>query len=144
MTPTSSPNDPTTLSPTSLRLGNFISVFLVPLSGEAVFEDQNSPQFQAAQYMADEDPFSSELTDETLLAERYAVTTLYFATGGDSWRQCNLGDITCEGPWLTGSVCSWQYVICSQDGRVIGINFGTLDRRRCCIFFRSALSITSS
>ncbi len=130
VTPTSAPAAPSTQSPTTLRLGNLISVFLVPLSGEEVFTDQSSPQFQAARYIADDDDFSSELTGEITLAERYALITLYFAAGGENWNQCNLGDTSCAGPWLTGDACDWTFITCNQDGRVSTINFGGKYRKR--------------
>lgn len=123
ITPTSRPVAPSTLAPTTLRLGNLIEVFLIPLSGEEVFTNQSSPQFQAAQFIADVDEYATELADETRLAERYALTVFYYATGGENWNQCSRGDTSCAGPWLTGDVCSWQYVACNELSRVTSVNF---------------------
>ena len=128
-TQTSKPVAPSTLAPTTLRLGNLIEVFLIPLSGEDVFKNQSSPQFKAAQFIADVDEYATELTDETRLAERYALTVFYYATGGENWNQCSLGDTTCPGPWLTGDVCAWEFVTCNDISRVTSLNFGTCQHR---------------
>ena len=61
------------------------------------------------------------------LAQRYALAVLYFATGGDGWRECSR-DLTskCEssdGSGLqssshflsTGSVCAWFGLTCSDE-----------------------------
>lgn len=118
------PSPPTTNAPTTLRLGNFIQVFLVPISGEEVFQDQTSPQFRAAEYISEEDPYTGEILDETILAERYGIITTYFATGGENWNRCSLGDETCAGAWLTGDACGWEFVSCNGDGRIVAISFG--------------------
>jgi hypothetical protein len=118
--PVSSPS----FSPTTVRLLNFIEVFCVPISGETVFEDQTSPQFQAAKFLAEDDPFASSIADETILAERYAMATFYYATVGRNWTRCNADDTSCANPWLVGDVCSWESLTCNADGRIISINFG--------------------
>lgn len=122
--PTEAPVAEDSLAPTTLRLGQFIQVFLVPISGEEVFEDQSSPQFRAAQYLSEEDDYVSEIGEEAVLSDRYALTTFYFATGGDEWDRCALGDEACAGAWLTGDACEWEYVSCDADGRVVSFNFG--------------------
>lgn len=122
--PTPAPVPTTSQEPTTLRLGNFIDVFLVPISGEEVFEDRSTPQYQAAHYIAEVDEYSSELTNEEVLSDRYGLITFYFATGGDSWNECFLGDETCTGSWLTGDACQWKYLSCNEEGRVVSITFG--------------------
>jgi hypothetical protein len=123
--PTRAPVSTPTNAPTTLRLGNFIEVFLVPISGEDVFEDQDSPQFQAAQYIGEEDPYTAEITDEDILAERYSLVTLYYATGGSNWNRCFLGDVDCARDWLEGDACGWEAISCNANGRVVAITFGT-------------------
>jgi Leucine-rich repeat (LRR) protein len=116
-----------TESPTTLRLGQFIQQYLVPISGEEVFQDRNSPQFRAGEYIADVDPFTSELTSVELLADRYAAITFYYATNGENWDSCSLGDTSCEGgQWLVGDVCGWFSVQCDDVGRISAILFGTI------------------
>jgi hypothetical protein len=113
------------MTPTSLNLGRFID-FLIPISGAEVFEDEGSAQYRAAEYIANVDDFTSELTELEELDERYAAITLYYATGGDLWNQCFLGDTVCAAPWLTGGVCDWEFVSCNVGGRVTSINLGKL------------------
>lgn len=132
VTPTRAPASSPSGAPTTLRLGNLIDVFLIPISGEEVFQDQNSPQFKAAQFIAEEDDYeyTGDLPAETILAERYAMATFYYATNGDDWNQCFEGDTTCFGPWLEGDVCSWEYIACNQAGRVVSISFGKCFNRQ--------------
>ncbi len=114
-----------TTSPTTLRLSQFIEQYLVPVSGSEVFEDTNSPQFRAAQYIAEVDPFTSELTSVDQLGDRYAAITFYFATNGDDWFKCYYGDESCEqGQWLVNDVCGWFAVSCDDLGRIEGFLFG--------------------
>lgn len=111
---------------TSQRLYQFIQEFLIPISGAEVFEDKSTPQFRAATYIADVDPFTSELTSVEQLEDRYAAITFYYATSGDDWTKCFLGDESCtEGQWLVGDVCTWYAVSCDDVGRVTGFLFGT-------------------
>lgn len=125
-TGTSAPTVPLMPSqaPTTSRLGQFIEVFLVPVSGEEVFEDRNSPQYRAAEYMADEDEYIPSLSTIEELADRYAATTFYFATGGDEWNQCSRGDGDCRSPWLVDDHCDWNFLACNGDGRLSSIAFG--------------------
>ena len=128
LSPTPVPTPGETPPPTTLRMGQFVSNFLIPVSGEEVFQDPSSPQYQAALYMADFDDQIDQLQGLGHLADRYAATTFYFATGGDSWDSCFLGDTSCDepddGPWLTGDICTWRSVSCNGEGRVTSISFG--------------------
>ncbi len=122
--PTAAPVSSPTTAPTSLRLQNFIDVFCVPISGEAAFEDQSSPQFQAARFVAEDDAYSADISDESLLRERYAVVTFYYATNGGNWDRCNVDDTSCDTRWLVGDVCGWESITCNESGRVTVISFG--------------------
>jgi hypothetical protein len=124
ITPTPAPQQTLSPAPTTSRLGRFIEVFLVPVSGEEVFEDPNSAQYRAAEYIADEDEFVSGLTSIEELADRYAATTFYFATKGDDWNFCSRNDADCTSPWLIGDVCDWFSVSCNEAGRISSIVFG--------------------
>jgi len=129
--PTKRPLSPTTApvpgpsgSPTTQRLDNFIKVFCIPISGEEVFQDQSTPQFQAAKFMAGDDEYAPDVTDETTLSERYAMVTFYFATIGSDWKRCSSDDSSCAKPWLVGDVCNWAAVTCNSAGRIVSIVFG--------------------
>lgn len=101
-----------------------------------------SPQLQALRWLAqmpDDETLrvrdagtttstpQSPVEADTDLAQRYALAVLYFATGGDSWKECSR-DLTskCEssdGSGLqssshflsTGSVCAWFGLTCSDE-----------------------------
>jgi hypothetical protein len=123
--PTAAPIPPTVSpAPTTSRLARFIEVFLIPVSGEEVFEDRNSAQYRAAEFIADDDEFISEVTLIEELADRYAATTFYFATEGDEWNFCSRNDANCPSPWLVGDVCGWFSVSCNEAGRINSIVFG--------------------
>lgn len=126
--PTQEPTETSapTGTPTSQRFGQLVSQFLIPISGEDVFLDSTSPQFRAAVYISDIDPYTSQLTSVEELEDRYASITFYFATDGDNWGQCSLTDESCTtGRWLVDNVCGWFAVSCNADGRISSYNFGT-------------------
>lgn len=121
--PTSRPTYPPTDAPTTLQWGQFLMSFLIPISGEEVFKDENSPQYQAAKFMLD-DPYLPLVTTTSLLNDRYASATFYFATEGDNWKSCYFGDANCtSGEWLVGDVCDWHAVSCDDNGRVTSFLF---------------------
>ena len=122
--PTDAPTSSTTQEPTTIQWSRFMKTFLIPTSGEEVFQDKNSPQYRAAQYIL-EDPYTSELTTTEQLDDRYASVTFYFSTEGENWDSCYLGDTNCKsGEWLVNDVCDWFAVSCNDDGRVSSFSFG--------------------
>jgi hypothetical protein len=127
--PITSPTDAPTTStptqePTTLQWSRFMKTFLIPTSGEEVFQDKNSPQYRAAKYIL-EDPYTSELTTTEQLDDRYASVTFYFSTEGENWDSCYLGDTICtSGEWLVNDVCDWFAVSCNEYGRVSSFSFG--------------------
>lgn len=112
-------------SPTTLRLGLFIDNFVANITGYEVLEDRTSPQFLAAEFIADVDDYAPELLTIPELEDRYAATTLYFATLGDGWDECSLGDTTCTSPWLTGDHCGWFAISCNEAGHISSIDFSS-------------------
>ena len=56
-------------------------------------------------------------SNEQLLADVYALMTLYHSTGGENW--------TNNEGWLTRSPCGWYGITCSPFDYVIGINLTT-------------------
>ncbi len=120
--PSISPSD----APTTLQWGQFLQAFLIPISGEEVFEDKNSPQYRAAKFIV-EDPYTAEVPTTGQLNDRYASATFYFATEGENWNSCYYGDTNCEdGQWLVGDVCDWAAVYCDDDGRIVQYFFGKI------------------
>jgi hypothetical protein len=132
--PTVAPSAPTispapTASPSTARLGQFIKTFLIPVSGEEVFEDTNSPQYQAAEFLADEDTVSAGLDNTAQLGDRYALSTFYYSMDGDdSWFTCYQTDQNCTtgNSWMDPEVnhCEWSAIRCNDDGRVVDVFFG--------------------
>ena len=149
--PTAAPNtQPTTTTPaptvsfapsaapSTQRLAQFIQIFLIPVSGEEVFEDTNSPQYRAAEFLADEDTIGPTLESTGQLADRYALSTFYYAMDGDdNWTSCKQGDTECEGgtAWMDPTVnhCEWAFIDCNDEGRVTDFVIRKLTRE--CSFF---------
>lgn len=125
--PTVSPTDARTAAPTSLQWVELLDTFLVPISGEEVFKDENSPQYRAAKYILD-DPYTALITTPERLSDRYASATFYFATEGENWNSCYFGDADCDGEqWLVDDVCDWYAVSCDDDGRVASYLFANAE-----------------
>lgn len=122
ISPTGAPSD----APTTLQWGQFLQAFLVPISGEEVFQDESSPQYLAAKFILD-DEYTAEVPTTGQLNDRYASAIFYFATEGENWKSCYYGDMDCEsGQWLVGDVCDWHAVSCNNEGRVVSYLFGKL------------------
>lgn len=125
--PTVSPTDAGTAAPTSLQWVELLDMFLIPISGEEVFRDENSPQYRAAKFILD-DPYTALITTSERLSDRYASATFYFATEGENWNSCYFGDADCDGEqWLDDDVCDWYAVSCDDDGRVASYLFANAE-----------------
>lgn len=139
--PSISPSDAPSDAPTTLQWGQFLQAFLIPISGEEVFEDESSPQYRAAKFIV-EDPYTAEVPTTGQLNDRYASATFYFATEGENWNSCYYGDTNCEdGQWLVGDVCDWAAVFCDDEGRVVQYFFGKI---QCCVGESFFVKIISS
>jgi hypothetical protein len=120
--PTASPS----VAPTTGRFTQFVENFAADISGSDVFEDPSSPQYRAAQFIANEASFDSEINNVEQLGDLYAVSVFYYSTGGDDWTECSQGNSTCEGQsWLSPEVgyCEWNWITCNEDNRVSDIIF---------------------
>eukprot|EP00934_Nitzschia_sp_Nitz4_P001426 Nitzschia sp. Nitz4//scaffold19_size178191//69539//71836//NITZ4_001972-RA/size178191-snap-gene-0.145-mRNA-1//-1//CDS//3329540664//1426//frame0 len=75
------------------------------VSGTDVFEDINSAQSKAYEWLAQKDPAktSADTTPYDTLVERYVVALVYFATSGFEWNEEH-------GFLAIGSVCDWHSV----------------------------------
>jgi Leucine-rich repeat (LRR) protein len=123
ISPTNAPSD----APTTLQWGQFLQAFLIPISGEEVFMDKNSPQYRAAKYLLD-DPYTAEIPTTGRLTDRYASATFYFATEGENLKSCYFGDTNCDsGQWLVDDVCYWYAVSCDNDGHVVSFLFANAE-----------------
>ena len=130
MTPTQSPtpNAPVTPPPTNTpAFTAFVEEFAKKKSGPLVFEDPTSPQYKAADFIANVVEYRSTITDDAMLGDFYAVSVFYFSTGGDSWYECSQGSDNCpEGvSWMSSNVtyCDWKWIACNEGSRIVDIIF---------------------
>ena len=120
--PSQSPSQqpPESQSPTTLRLAALREVLdnIIDLEG-VDFTDRFSYQYQALDWLANEDSFfhsfdSLDDKDVEILVARYALTAVYFA-----------GKITFYFPdWSMGtSHCDWRGIGCSNNYTTVSMNF---------------------
>lgn len=117
------------LAPTTSRLDQLINGFLVPVSGQEVFQDPRSPQYRAAEFLADFDNVASDLATTKQLGDRYALAVFYYAMDGDdSWFSCYQGDEECDSgiAWLdpNSDHCQWSAIRCNSEDRVVDVFWG--------------------
>ena len=71
----------------------------------SLLTDPATPQGRAFVWLVDQDPAQVDPCSYPTLAQRYALATLYFATGGDSW--------TSSVFWLNSAAeCLWSGISC--------------------------------
>mmetsp|Transcript_27345 Transcript_27345/g.48559 ORF Transcript_27345/g.48559 Transcript_27345/m.48559 type:complete len:523 (+) Transcript_27345:129-1697(+) len=120
-TPTLSPSFP----PTSERFTQFVNGYAAEISGTEAFEDYSSPQFQAAEFIANEVSF--DVSDLDQLGDLYALSVFYYSTNGDDWKECSQGDTICLAgqSWMNPELnhCQWAWISCNDDGRVVNVIF---------------------
>jgi hypothetical protein len=122
-TPTASP---TRTGNVSDRFVQFVDNYARDISGDEPFDDPDSPQFRAAQFIADDANFAATISNVDQLGDLYAVTVFYYSTNGDDWTECSQGSTVCDGEsWMNPDVtyCDWQWINCNDAGRVIDIIF---------------------
>lgn len=135
--PSSAPSMAPSTAPTSGRLDATVALF-TPISGEEAMQDTNSPQYQAARWVSDEDPLGLPLESPQYL-QRYVLAVFYFSTNGDDWMHCGRLDPICGGDpdedsWLSeSSECIWLGNRCTDGVNVDRIFFGKFQRTRWCI-----------
>ena len=123
LAPTGSPTN----APTSSRLDDILDFARTISSPESV-EDPNSPQYLAADWVANTDEVQAPM-GSLQLTQRYTLAVFYFSTGGDDWEECNRLLTSCNVGfrWLTGSKseCLWHGIRCStEDQHVSDIFIG--------------------
>jgi hypothetical protein len=123
--PTDSPTRPPTLAPTSQLEAELRS--MLPEKTLLALEDTDSPQSRAYDWFTEVDEVfrlatAIVETDETFredqMKQRYALATVYFATGGPKWSNQVL--------WLNASAheCSWYGCYCTEglNGSLLGLD----------------------
>lgn len=129
--PTVSPGTPTINPDVSDQFLQLVNNYARAISGDEPFEDPQSPQYRAAQFIADNANFVNQLSKESELDDLYALTVFYYSTNGDDWTECSQDGTVCDGTsWLDPDAvqCQWNWIECNQDGRVVNVIFGT-----CCV-----------
>jgi len=89
---------------------DYISV-LESISDRTLMETPDTHEYNALQWIENEDTLMLESTDELALRQRYIMALFYFALNGESW-SLNMG-------WLLGgSECEWYGVSCTSSAQV--------------------------
>jgi hypothetical protein len=126
LTPSPTESPAPSAEPSTLQVKNFIEVFLLPRFGAAPFQDTNSPQYRAAEFLADEDNIAKTSANVELLGDRYALVVLYYSTLPQGWVTCSKDDTNCANPWLNPDQthCDWEFIGCdATSGRVVDLIF---------------------
>jgi Leucine-rich repeat (LRR) protein len=104
------PDSPEPLPTTDTRIFE-VSTMIVNMGwaeGKAI-NTANTPQWKAAQWLANDDPMQMKIEVVEELMNRYLLATIYFALGGENWDY----DLN----WLSaGSVCTWNSYFESKVG----------------------------
>jgi hypothetical protein len=119
--PSEAPSAMPSSAPTSNLFREFLDYLrLLPTSPENLGADPSAPQYMAAKWLVDEDTYmdSTGLTiQDPKTMQRYALATLYFATGGNNWKLCGRNSPSCgDNIWLTATdECEWFSLVCEED-----------------------------
>lgn len=122
--PTATPINPgvPTLSPTpgdtSCLEGttqiDFLRSRFSQFTDPAILNDATSPQGQALQFLANNDPLQPNVCTYPTLDQRYGLAAFFFATGGATWTNNN--------NWLGATEeCNWFGVICTATSQALNI-----------------------
>lgn len=103
-TPTVSP----TISPAPTMLFDRLFGLISTYTEDSVLQNSSTPQFQAFQWIVGDAESGEDWTDDITL-ERYALATLFFATGGFRWSSVS-------NFLLQESYCEWDRIDCANDG----------------------------
>lgn len=145
-TPTSAPTQRCNISAALRSL--LIRVIVNSISDTAAVNTAGTPQNSAFNWITEQDPDYICPDDDARLIQRYVLAVFYYSARGDRWTDCSAPtDPTSEADveaaneactiepldgsgsnaWLTpGSECLWGGVVCSDNGIVERIDFGTL------------------
>jgi len=131
LAPSVAPSVTLSLAPSTTRLAetvDYLSENLNLLPDDFRLDNEASPQYLAADWIANEDESSPEVGTNQFL-QRYILAVFYFSTGGDeTWEDCHRNDPRCTVgfSWLRGSQpeCKWYGVRCDEPGKVTRILIG--------------------
>ena len=101
-------------SPDFVRFTEFQNILSQVTPNSLMMSDTTSPQFQALEFLANDDELYLEPTLTTELVERFVMAVHYYSTTGrdDNKDETNWHDDT---NWLSGeSICSWRGVTCDD------------------------------
>ncbi len=86
-----SPPDTTPTPPGECLQGRtreeYIFDLLVSVTDAALLNDPSTPQGMAFDYLANDDPSLSDPCASSTIEQRYGLTTLYYALGGEGWQE---------------------------------------------------------
>ena len=111
--------DPPTPAPTSARFFELdeFQVSLSSVSDPALFENPQSPQSRALNWIVFDDELQLSSTDEAII-QRYICMVVYFGNGGEGW---DFPQPAVE--WGTGvHECEWDYITCEVNKTVGKLN----------------------
>ena len=125
------PKDVPTLPPTTAAFATFVNQFALEISGSEAFENPDSPQYKAADFIANDAEYAPRLSDKAMLGDLYAASVFYFSTAGEYWFECSQGSDNCPDgiSWMSSNVtyCHWSWIGCNDAGRIVDIVFSKYD-----------------
>jgi len=108
------PSTSPSAAPTSQSLVDVIMA-VSDITSMDTFLNLSSPQYRAAQFMADWDPNGIRPTTDPRFLQRYALATLHYATNADKREGIDISDVVMSN-WLDDSdECEWRGVICDSN-----------------------------
>ena len=112
ISPSVSPSSMPSLNPTSTTFST-LKQRLIQYTPEEPFIDSSTPQFKALEWLADTDTFPMSPTNDLILAQRFALATLFFSTGGtESWEN--------DKSFLSDAdVCQWVGIKCYEGTNIV-------------------------
>jgi Leucine-rich repeat (LRR) protein len=91
------------------------------ISGPDAFSNKNSSQYQALDWLVNNDELKLSSDDDTLV-QRYVLAVLYFETNGDEWFNCTrFHNSSCAFLSAAGE-CRWGGIGCDDTNSVARIN----------------------
>lgn len=93
---------------------------LVSVSGDSI-DDEDSPQYQALQWIANEDPAETSIgvTPVETIKQRYVAAVIYYALGGDGWS--NKYNFLSDGEICTWNQGGFAGLVCNSNDSVISL-----------------------
>eukprot|EP00978_Attheya_sp_CCMP212_P004173 scaffold9046_cov60-Attheya_sp.AAC.5 len=136
-TPSSRTTTPTTV-PTLLCFDGtkeeYLLSILTSITDEDIIMDEDTPQGMAFDYLLNDDIYLKNPCGKTTIEQRYGLTTLYFATSGQSW--------VASGGWLgENQECDWHGVNCDANSRATDLVLGEVPNEISTLFMLEKLDL---